>query len=857
MRRAHHAFLVLLLIGCAGSRVTFTDASAPGDAPLARDATTQDAAGCRSDAECGDGIACTIDACTGGTCAHRPCTDCCASGMACMVGIGCAPPARACTRDADCDDGVRCTLDACTNHVCMSTPQDGLCATGEICRGGCIPARGACTTATDCTLGRPCDGLWSCEGELGCGFRGPLSCDDGDPCTADSCANPGGCAHSAAPDLHCGVGACARTLPACSMGAMQSCAPGTPTIETCNAIDDDCDGTTDEGIAMQTCGVGACARMAAGCASGATPTCTPGAPSSETCNGVDDDCNGTVDDGIAIQTCGAGACAMMVPGCVAGVVPTCVAHTASVETCNGIDDDCDGTTDEGIAMQMCGVGACAVTVPGCVGGVVPACVARAASSETCNGVDDDCDGVTDEGIAMQTCGVGACAATASGCSGGTIPACTPGTPGTEACNGIDDDCDGIVDEGLAMQTCGVGACMRSAPACGSCVPGTPMPEICGNGVDDDCNGVTDEAYTPASPVIHVAALPTASETPIVMAHNGEIAVAWLENAPSGTATVDFQRIDATNALVGGLLVVSRPTRTAWQLDATWSGTEYAVAWSEYLTWPRDAPDEGIYFQRISAASTLVGASIVVEGSGIGCNVPGDPSIASIGTDYGLAWDECTLTFQRISSSGALVGAHVPVLTGSAYAYPYYGAWPDLLATTSGYAMVWDHGNWTNLTAYQVDFANLTASGSLVAAPVTIDATTGDDGCSGCSIDVRPHVASFGAGFASVRPVRDAAATGLTGMTSAGVVTMAEHDVSSSSPLDAVTSTPTGLAVTWVPVGGAMLEAIDASGAVVGNPIRVAANAATPSLAFDGTYVVVAWLDPNDQDVYAERFARCR
>jgi outer membrane protein assembly factor BamB len=105
----------------------------------------------------------------------------------------------------------------------------------------------------------------------------------------------------------CGVGACASTgATSCVNGAVQdSCAPGTPAASdsSCNGVDENCDGTNDEGFvsSAMTCGVGACARTGtSSCVNGAQQTnCTPGTPASTdaTCDARDDDCNGVVDDG--------------------------------------------------------------------------------------------------------------------------------------------------------------------------------------------------------------------------------------------------------------------------------------------------------------------------------------------------------------------------------------------------------------------------------------------------------------------------------------------------------------------------------------------------------------------------------
>ena len=97
-----------------------------------------------------------------------------------------------------------------------------------------------------------------------------------------------------------------------------SCTPGTPAASdtTCNGIDDNCNGSVDEGYVplATTCGVGACAASGVTiCVSGAvTNSCTPGTPaaSDTTCNGIDDNCNGLDEGYVPLATsCGVGACA--------------------------------------------------------------------------------------------------------------------------------------------------------------------------------------------------------------------------------------------------------------------------------------------------------------------------------------------------------------------------------------------------------------------------------------------------------------------------------------------------------------------------------------------------------------------
>lgn len=78
--------------------------------------------------------------------------------------------------------------------------------------------------------------------------------------------------------------------------------------ETCNNVDDDCDGDIDERV-RPTCGEGWCRRESPGCD---ITYCMPGDPVKEKCNFLDDDCDGQVDEDPNLcpqgQTCAAGLC---------------------------------------------------------------------------------------------------------------------------------------------------------------------------------------------------------------------------------------------------------------------------------------------------------------------------------------------------------------------------------------------------------------------------------------------------------------------------------------------------------------------------------------------------------------------
>jgi len=309
-----------------------------------------------------------------------------------------------------------------------------------------------------------------------------------------------------------------------------------PVAEACNGADDDCDGQTDEALRapcyfgpVGTDGVGACHGGVVVCIFGEASACEGQVlPTAESCDGVDEDCDGPVDEGVAPATCYDGDRRELShprTGCREGTrscgAERCVGEVRpqGEDGCDLWDEDCDGRVDEGCvcvegaACKGSRDGACDPGVQACDGETLVACEGRVeATVEGCNGADDDCDGFVDEGDANERCyggpagseGVGACVAGRRTCMEGMASEICEGqvTPTEERCDGRDDDCDGAVDEAFPMlgRACevGEGVCratglMRCADGGAVCdaKPGDPAAELC-NARDDDCDGAVDE-----------------------------------------------------------------------------------------------------------------------------------------------------------------------------------------------------------------------------------------------------------------------------------------------------------------------------------------------------------------------------
>ena len=176
---------------------------------------------------CDDLDACTAgDTCQGGVC--RPGDKICP----CNEDANCTPPGG-----GVCDGVWHCIANQCVLETAAASGCDA--APGTCTKTWCEPASGSCKQAplpdgSPCSDGSACTVGEGCQAGV-CGGGLALECNDGNPCTNDSCAASTGCKHApnAAPcddddactvNDTCKAGACTSAKSVCACKADDDCA---------------------------------------------------------------------------------------------------------------------------------------------------------------------------------------------------------------------------------------------------------------------------------------------------------------------------------------------------------------------------------------------------------------------------------------------------------------------------------------------------------------------------------------------------------------------------------------------------------------------------------------------------------
>ena len=511
-----------------GDDATDNDTSTPDDVADADDAT--DSVGGDTGPGCPGAVGCA-------------CTDAasCNNGACMMDQAGeqrCAP---ACSTDGDCVTGVCAEIDGkdgkikvCADQhaaLCAPCKADSECQVPGAATAACVRVGGA---GAFCSVGCAADS--DCPNQSTCAEVQNAAGDTVKQCTpkqAGACTCSGWAkAHQAATTCWAeGLPGCTAEI-SCGETGLSACAPAAAATETCDGVDQDCDGSTDQGDALcdddnactaDACAKGACSHLpqsgdcsdgdacteadscdAGSCKAGLAANCADGNPC------TDDSCDSakgcvqlpnkvTCDD---VDACTSGdVCAL---GLCAGVTVSCddsdpctddacdsvkgCSHTQNTAPC----DDGDKCTDK----DTCGKGVCGGIATNCDDKNI--CTLDACDSATgCSHVNnlapcDDGDACT----TGESCKAGKCQSGAAACDDGkpcTVDSCDKATgactnapaPGTTACD------DG--DPCTTGDACKAGACVGTAKDCpggtcniGVCQGGTcaQLPKLCDDG--DPC-----------------------------------------------------------------------------------------------------------------------------------------------------------------------------------------------------------------------------------------------------------------------------------------------------------------------------------------------------------------------------------
>lgn len=451
-----------------------------------------------------DNNSCTSDACVVGQgCVYAPLPNnsTCSDSNACTVNDKCVGGACQPGAAANCDDGNVCTNDGCNAEFgCFNAPKVGSCLDNTVCTTASACSNGTCvgTTFLDCDDGNPCT-VDSCDPVQGCkrvNVANGTVCNDGDACTTGESCQTGVCVPQTA--VNCDDGnQCTDSTCLPDVGCVHVARTGTCVDSNKCTGPDTCSGTSCvAGPAIVCDDNNPCTR----------DTCDPnvGCKFEPLSVGACDDKNLCTGDGVCLAgQCQAGAPISCEDGnpCTSG---TCDPTQGCVQIpVSGSCDDGDPCTGAGSCqLGSCSPGSaivCADTNPCtldfCKAGVGCQFVARndvpcddgnaCTVNDTC--VSGQCTAGTtincDDGnpCTLDTC-------TTNGCVSTPLPSsspCSDGNPCTEGDSCVSGACQPgapkICDDG---NSCTTDLCSVASGGCISTV--SPNGQVCTDG--DTCTG---------------------------------------------------------------------------------------------------------------------------------------------------------------------------------------------------------------------------------------------------------------------------------------------------------------------------------------------------------------------------------
>ena len=403
---------------------------------------------CNSKGSCGDG---GTESCSPYVCGTTQCRTSCSSHYECTITHYCSTNSTCIPRKqngASCVDGYECVAGHCQNGYCCSSGE--CCATTADC--------GAFNIAPNCTDALNCKGQrteFSCNGNKECAA---MVINDATGCYEESCVAPF-CTGGSSVLQHVAAKTCNKTGQCNEGGGLTPCADGNVcTDDSCVAVDG-C--TYTPNVHSESCYDGPVGTLDVGECKGGAKTCAGASfglcvgqvtPTSESCNSKDDDCDNSIDEpnaiGCTVYYLDADIDTYGVMGSTQCLCTPKYPYTATVagdcndsdgtvnpamtEACNGKDDNCNNIIDEEDATG------CALYY---------------------HDEDNDTYGVTTDSKCLCS-GVDPYDTTSNGDCNDAVDTTYPGA--LEMCDGVDNDCDngtpgGGIDEDYDLGTACDGA----------------------------------------------------------------------------------------------------------------------------------------------------------------------------------------------------------------------------------------------------------------------------------------------------------------------------------------------------------------------------------------------------------------